>query len=98
MLAGDMEKKPRPAWIGHVEDGRTVLFHDAGEWVEAAATMRTDVRDPALALALDGRLIRAADREIVKADAPHVLSFILRHGATGDGQGAEDGGGSALQT
>jgi len=43
--------------------------------------MRADVGDPALTLALDGRLIGAAAREIVKADTAHVVRFVLRRGA-----------------
>ena len=88
-LARDMENKPRRAWIGHVEDGRAVLFHRAGERVDAAAAMRADVRDPALALALDGRLIGAAASEIVKADAAQVVRFVLRRGAGGEQSGNE---------
>ena len=77
----------RRGGIGDVEDRRAVLLELAVERVHAAPAVRADVGDPALALALDGRLVRAARREIVKADAAHVARLVLRRdGATHAGR------------
>src|SRR5574341_1079073 len=58
--------------IGDVDDGGTVRLVAAGQRVHRAAAVVTDVRNPAIALPLDLRLIRAAALQIAVADERHV--------------------------
>src|SRR5207253_9245044 len=76
-LARDVRKQLRRARIRHIEDRRAVLLELAVERVDGAPAMRADIGDPAIALALDGRLIRATGREIVKADAAQIARLVL---------------------
>ena len=68
--------------IGHIDDGRSVVFLLARKWVEDVVAVVADVGDPAVALLVDDGLVGAASLEIVVADKLHValLGLVLGQG------------------
>ncbi len=55
-------QQPGRARIAHIENRRAVLLELAIERIDAAPAVRADIGNPAIALVLDGRLIRATGR------------------------------------
>src|SRR6267154_550231 len=79
-LAWNMGDVARVLGIAHIEDGSAVLLLLAAERISRAAAVMPDVRDPAIALPMDERLVGAAALEVVRADQLHIVPFGLRRG------------------
>jgi hypothetical protein len=78
-----MRQSPRRARVGDIEDRRAVVFHRPRQGIEGAARMVAHVGDPALALAMDHRLVARAPVESVHPDQVHVAR-VVRNRIQGD--------------
>ena len=79
-LSRQMPQIFRMRGIGDVDDRRPVEFGLPGDRIHGlqdivGTAMVTDVGDPAIALAMNGRLIGRAALQVVVADQPHVRGF-----------------------
>ena len=72
-----MRKVLRLPWIGYVDNGRAVVFRLSGEGIELRSAVMSDIRNPALALLVDGGLIRAARLQVVETHQIHIVLFRL---------------------
>ena len=81
-LSGNVGEVAGFSRIGHIDDGRSVVFLLACERVEEVVAVVADIGDPTAPLLVDNGLIRAASLEIVVADKLHValLGLVLRQG------------------
>ena len=84
-FARNVSQVAGPRRIGDVDNGGAVLLLPPGQRIGLHAGMMADVGDPAIALFLDHRLIRAAGLEIVVAGQFHVavLGCMLRRRGRG---------------
>ena len=69
-----MRQVPRVLRIRHVDDRRAVRLLFSRQRVHCDATVVANIRDPAIALPFDLRLVRAASLQIVVADKLHVAA------------------------
>ncbi len=74
-LARDVHEIFRPLRNRHVDDGGAVALGLRGERVGLSAAVVADVRDPAIPLLVDDRLIPGSGLQIVEADQLHVAHF-----------------------
>src|SRR5260370_27113971 len=79
-LAGNVGEIARALRIGHIEDGSAVGLLPAAERIARPAAVMADIRDPAIALPMDERLIGAAALQIVDAPQLHGALLDLRSG------------------
>ena len=88
-LARDVGQVPRVAHVGHIDDRGAVVFLLPGQRIELAVAVVADVSDPALPLALDGRLVGGAPLQVAEAGQAHVMGLrgrLLGLGHCGDGK------------
>ena len=81
-LARNVHEIFRPLRNRHVDDGGAVALGLSGERVGLSAAVVADVRDPAIPLLVDHRLIPGTGLQIVVSDqlhVPHFGSLLRRH-------------------
>src|SRR5262245_40800277 len=61
--------------VGYVDNRRTIRLLHAGERIQRAATVMTNISDPASILRVDHRLIGAPRLKVVGAQQPHIYSL-----------------------
>src|SRR5439155_14146807 len=79
-LTWNVKQVSRPRRIRHVEDRRAVELLLPGEridrsWNRVGAAMMADIRNPTVALPMDGGLVSTSTFEVVGADKPHVTGL-----------------------